>query len=77
MQERALGFVGAVEEGAKVGRDVGAGEVVFVGLAEEEAAAWRGFEELGRQEAAEAVEGGERGRLAGLVVLGRGRWRLI
>ena len=49
VQERALGFVGAVEEGAKVRRDVGAREVMFVGLAEEEASSWWGLEELRRQ----------------------------
>ena len=59
VQQGPLGSVGAIEKFAEVGRDVGAGEVVLVGLAEEEAAAGRGLEELGRQQAAEAVDGGD------------------
>ena len=55
MQKRALWTVGAIEEFAKVWRN-GAGEVMFVGLAEEEASPRRGFEELGCQQAAKAVE---------------------
>ena len=55
MQKRALWSVGAIEEFAKIGRDV-AGEVVLVGLAEEEASSWRGFEELGCQQATKAVK---------------------
>lgn len=55
VQKWAFRSVGAVEKFAKVGRN-GAGEVVLVGLAEEEASSWRGLEVLGCQQAAETVK---------------------
>ncbi len=67
MEKGAFGSVGAVEEFAEVGRNA-ASEVVFVGLAEEEASSWWGLEEFGCEQAAEAVRREEE-RLARLVVL--------
>lgn len=55
MQKWALGSVGAIEEFAKIVRDA-AGEIVLVGLAEEETSSWWGFKELGCQQAAKAAE---------------------
>ena len=73
MQKRALGSVGPVEQFAEVGRDF-AHEVVFVGLAEQEASSRRGLEELGCQQAAEAV-GGKRGSVSRACVALSSLWR--
>lgn len=47
VQEGTFGAGGTVDETPEVGRDVGALEGVFVGLAEEETAAGWGLEEFG------------------------------
>ena len=67
MKKRTLWSAGAVDEFSEVAGDA-AGEIVLVGLTEEEASSWRGLEELRCEQAAKTV-GRHKETLEGVVSL--------